>query len=403
MRRGAWHQCGDRSQRMATELLDEGAGVGVVISPRDVSPGIAAKCSESYRDLDAEVLIDPQFHVPDSQVGHLPEWEINEFRSSVASLNALGVADQDQLTKQLLLMNSSVGASAVIAPAVVYEAGRPEILDLNRALFRAGKRAAEELGIPVYATVVVGRSAASADGTFMEAISAGSSLAPDGWYFAMEFGAARVANNQAEALRGMRGMLALAATGQPVLQAFAGPMAILGVASGVTGVGVGYSQNLWQFSRARWEPAASGGGGDAPARLFSEALWGTMVYPDEFATLDPELAERLVSTSPFAPNVSGRAPHPPVARWAAGQHLAWMICEKADHILALDTVAERIPESEKVLEGAVGILGEIAAAGVTLKDGTGSYQRPWLNALLEAQEKCRSDYDYLAMLEEGER
>ena len=36
MRRGTWHQCGDRSQKMVIEQLKKGVGVGVIISPRDV-------------------------------------------------------------------------------------------------------------------------------------------------------------------------------------------------------------------------------------------------------------------------------------------------------------------------------------------------------------------------------
>ena len=76
--------------------------------------------------------------------------------------------------------------------------------------------------------------------------------------------------------------LTLACTGKPVLHAYAGPMGLLSFGFGATGVAIGHSQNLWKFTRDRWMPAASqGGGGDAPARFFSKALWGTIIYPDE--------------------------------------------------------------------------------------------------------------------------
>ena len=39
MRRGAWHQCGYNSQRLVIEQIQIGAGLGVIISSRDL--GIA--------------------------------------------------------------------------------------------------------------------------------------------------------------------------------------------------------------------------------------------------------------------------------------------------------------------------------------------------------------------------
>lgn len=63
-------------------------------------------------------------------------------------------------------------------------------------------------------------------------------------------------------------------------------MALLAMACGGTAAAVGHSQNLWQFTRTRWEPTGpGGGGGDAPPRYFSNALWGTIIYEDEWALL----------------------------------------------------------------------------------------------------------------------
>lgn len=58
MRRGSWHQCGDKSQKLVKEELQSGVGVGVIISPRDLSFPNAVGYSNEYRDLGAAVLID---------------------------------------------------------------------------------------------------------------------------------------------------------------------------------------------------------------------------------------------------------------------------------------------------------------------------------------------------------
>ena len=47
MKRGAWHQCGDRSQKLVVEQLTAGHGVGVILSPRDLSD-MAVKYAAQY-------------------------------------------------------------------------------------------------------------------------------------------------------------------------------------------------------------------------------------------------------------------------------------------------------------------------------------------------------------------
>ena len=59
MRRGAWHQCGDRSQKLVEEQLQQNAGVGVIISPRDLSRKNAITYAARYQALGAELLARP--------------------------------------------------------------------------------------------------------------------------------------------------------------------------------------------------------------------------------------------------------------------------------------------------------------------------------------------------------
>jgi len=288
MRRGAWHQFGDRSQRLALEQLQYGAGVGVIISPRDLSYGRATEYAQQYGDAGADILVDQQFHVPESAAGQLESYPIADKRTAVSSLNQVSDSVLAGLSADLSEINNAFRASAVLAPAVVYEAGRPDIVELNLKLFGASKAVAETLGIPCYATVFLGSSATAADLTAEVVVSAATALPADGWYFAFEFNAGRIPSSAAQVARYLRTGLLLAGTGLPVLHAYVGPLAPLALACGGTGTGIGHSQNLWQFTRARWTPAeGGGGGGDAPPRYFSKALWGTIIYEDEFALLSP--------------------------------------------------------------------------------------------------------------------
>ena len=56
MQRGAWHQFGDRSQRLVLEQLQAGVGVGAIISTRDLAMPNAADYAQRYRALGAHCL-----------------------------------------------------------------------------------------------------------------------------------------------------------------------------------------------------------------------------------------------------------------------------------------------------------------------------------------------------------
>src|SRR5437016_2772442 len=93
MRRGVWHQCGDRSQNLVEEQLQKGAGVGVIISPRDLSRDRAIEYASRYRALGAELLLDHQYYIPEFTNGRFETYPISRFRKGVSSLNK--ISDQD--------------------------------------------------------------------------------------------------------------------------------------------------------------------------------------------------------------------------------------------------------------------------------------------------------------------
>lgn len=94
MRIGAWHQFGWNSQKMIVEELENGAGSGVILSPRDLKQPQTEDYAQQYIDLGAEVLYDPQWHVPNftndqlvtyprilfgTLLGHLAKFQVQSF------------------------------------------------------------------------------------------------------------------------------------------------------------------------------------------------------------------------------------------------------------------------------------------------------------------------------------
>jgi hypothetical protein len=98
MKRGVWHQCGDRSQRLVKEQLEQGMGVGVVLSPRDLSRDNAISYAAEYRALGADVLLDHQFFVPDFTSSRCATYPISKFRQGVSALNK--ISDRDLVAFQ---------------------------------------------------------------------------------------------------------------------------------------------------------------------------------------------------------------------------------------------------------------------------------------------------------------
>ena len=398
MRRGAWHQFGDKSQKLALEQLKNGAGVGVVLSPRDLARKNAVKYSEKYRELNADVIIDQQFYIPHFLNNNLQSYPLSEFRAAVTTLHKIGDKDLSKLASSLEADSNELRASAVIAPAVTYEAGRPDIVDINAKLFDVARSVGNKLGIPVYATVALGRSVTSAQSTTSAMLSDVTGLEADGWYYAYEFESERIPSSKQDVYRCSSAGLMLACTGKPVMHAYAGPMSLLSLAFGAQAAAIGHSQNLWRFAPERWEPpAGQGGGGDAPPRFFSRKLWGTIIQPDEIIRLSTALrAEALTHTAfsdPIKANLAA-----PWSRWQANKHLVNIIVDTIASIASNATARSAAESAIAILEGAVDLHSRIQSTGMILGDSAASYQSAWLDSLKQLLSDNDSDLNYLEML-----
>ena len=399
MRRGVWHQFGDRSQRLALEQLENGNGVGVIMSPRDLSLERAREYAPQYAVYGAEVLLDPQFFLPEADVGLLPSWPTKDYRASVSALNALSDQEIGLLASVLESVNRDLNTSAVISPAVLYQAGRSDIQDLNARLFRAANMAADAIGVPVLGSAVLARSATSSLNTLEASLSAATSLPADGWYYAFEFNPARIPHDLDEVYRFCYGALKLACSGKPVLHGYVGPLGLLSLATGATGIGIGHSQNLWGFSPERWQPSSgTGGGGNAPPRYFSSELWGTLVYPDEFARIESDVLSQVVSQTQYSDQVSVNEPFLSWSRWDANKHLVASIGRTLTDLMQERSIRALISACRSRLQASIAVHSQISSAGIELADETARYQAAWDAALARVETENGDDLDLIELM-----
>lgn len=396
MRRGVWHQLGWNHQKLVTELLQNDAGVGVILSPRDLSYANAKTYVAQYRANNALIVNDPQWFIPGFDNKQLNGYPIADFRNSVTSLTRVSDSEMFRLKESLVKENRELGTDALIAPAVLYTAGRTDVIQLNRRLHQVACDAAAQLGIPCYGTAFLGQSITNSIQLIESTLSAITSLSCDGWYFGFEFPAERIPSSVEAVYRCLVAALLLAQTGKPVLHAYAGPMGILSFASGCVAVGAGPSQKQWRFCPERWEKSESSRrSGHTPARYFSGTLWGTIVFPDETALLPTTLLSQIYTESPFATS-------PPSATWPKGdekKHLIYTICKGIERVASHISPTACRHSAATLLSHAIQIHRSIRGNyGIELKDHSTSYQANWCAALIKLEQNHRDDFDFLDML-----
>lgn len=399
MKSGAWLQFGDRSQKMALEHLKEGFGVGCILSQRDLNFKLSKDYAPKYSALGAEVLWDSQFYMPGVNTKNSKTFPTDICRTALTTLRESDAAYYDQLSLKLEETNKSLNCSAVLAPAVIYESVNSDIVGVNSNLYNAAKRVGDTLGLPTIATVVLGNSCFVSEESVRGVLNEVTSLQPDGWYIAFEFDECRIPNNKQQIQTCFESILTFAMTGKPVLHAYAGPLGLLSMGFGAKAVGIGHAQNTWRFTKSRFVPSEnSGGNGKAPPRFFSEALWGTIVSPDEIELLPKDLQTKILVTNTFSNALSSSAQvsHAKWSRWDANKHFVAQIAKKVGEIAAEQTIENRLKLAMDVLKNAELMHNQIERNGILLKkESTNQYQTIWREVAAFVRTEQQEDFEWI--------
>lgn len=392
MRKGLWHQCGHQSQNIVSDQLAHKNGVGAIISVVNVSRRRAGEIASAYRNAGADILIDLQVYNPGFGNAKLDEYGLAAARQSTGALSALSPRDRKTLSREIRALNSEVGASAVLAPATIYQPERLDIVDINEQLFEAGKSAADALGLPVYATVVLGEGFLKAPDLAESALSRATALAADGWYFAIENNTDPLPRDEDFVWLFVNSILSLACTGLPVLGAFSGPAALLAISAGATGVGVGHWKNLWQFNSGRFEISDKNGGAAPAPRYFSSILWSTIVLPDETANLGDALWNKIKVDSPYAPRSASDG------LWTlrhSHNHLLSVLGQQIERRMRAPSLRSLARQSVSDLLEASRTHAQIEKKLGIVRDSSNLHQHVWAGALTRLLSQREGDFAFI--------
>lgn len=395
MKRGPWHQCGHQSQNVVADQLAQGNGAGVILSIVNVTKKRLVEIAADYRAAGADILLDLQLYNPGFSSEALKPYGLAEARQTTGALRNLTSAQLTSISRQIRSHNEEVGATAVLAPAIVYLPERMDIVSINEQLFEASASAAKSLGVPVYATLVLGNAFKSSPELADATLSRATNLPADGWYFSIENDREPVPADEDLVSLLLNSVLTLSCTNTPVMNAFAGPASLLSISVGATAVGIGHWKNLWQFDPGRFNVAEKSGGSTPAPRYFSSHLWSTLVLPDETANIGEALWSRIQSPSPFAPRSSSDG--------------SWSLRASHNHLLhVLGTQISERMEASTVSDIARQTIADLLQASRThsaieqrlgvLRDGLNLHQHVWAGAITRILAQREGDFAYLDLI-----
>ena len=306
----------------------------------------AEKWCEKYKDRDADILLDVQFYQPKFVNNFMESFGLEDFRKSVSALGALGDNLTGQLTRKLVELNKELRTSAVLAPAIIFEPDNQKIIAINEQLFAAARQAGNELGIPTHACIPLSSALRKSPSATTKILSAVTSFDADGWNLAIEYGGEnRIPIESDWAEHVISSALYLVATDLPVIQAFAGPSALLSLSAGANAAAVGHFKNFWNFSRSIFEVVDSEMRKPKAQRYFSAALWSTILAPDEIARLEDKTWNGIRSDSPFGPNYKTDA----IDERTAHNHLIHTLANEAPRIANDNSIRKNLVKAQNFL------------------------------------------------------
>lgn len=409
MIKGLWHQLGYGTENLVLALLQDNVGQGGILSPIDLDFRQSQGTALGFQQAGKGVLWDPQFYDPPLINARSAGYPTHQFRLPVEALSILDLAGQDGLTRALEMVNRSLRSSAVIAPAVIYEAGSPHLWGINQMLFRCAKKAGDHLGIPTLASIPIGSSVSVSEPETLNILGAATALPSDGWYILFEFDRDPVPVSSGRLARCASSCLSLAGTERPILFGFSGLMSLPVMAWGASAVGFGHAATLHQFKgrhfnlRTRLQQAADrrngkGGGGPESLRFFSSGLWTGLACPDETSPLAllEELFRKVMIPSPYSQTVMD---DPSTAEWSldeAHMHYAWHIHQQVEALLEIPALIDRANQVKTLIDGQIELWGEVQSRGIAIRQGFHlGYWTAWKDAIQNALRDQKADYDWL--------
>ncbi len=401
MRQGVWHQVGHNLHLRTLAVVKAGIGEGSILSSGDATYDSHKKTAKLLRSAGSQVLIDTQFHTPSLTNPRIETYPYNKYRLALTGQLRAGQPQLDSLAETLEEVNRELRTVAILAPSLIYEPSRPDIVDLNSELFSTAKLVGDSLGTPTIATVGIDSAVAASSIELDNILGHCTSLGADGFYLCYEFPSKLFRATVSDILTFSKTCLKLAACGVPLIHGYAGPLSLLSVGCGAQSVALSPFLSMWAFTKQRLEPSTGGGDGSQPRRFFSTTLWSRIAIPDDlFFVPQASVSGLLQIHSPFS-NVLANSDLS-VVKWTKGDseaHAVWAMGDVLNSLLALKNyrqIARQVIQGLQVAQEWHNHLRELNAHLKAQEETV--YHQTWISALTRLLAENSDDFDFLELL-----
>lgn len=404
---GAWHQLGSNTHDLAQALLQNNIGDGAILSPKDLDYRLARGSAQGFKNLGKGILWDPQFYDPEHRPKKSLTYPTFEARRSEEELIDLSERGRDALSKALEQINRDLHCSAVIAPALTYQAGSSKIRAVNRMLFTCAKKAGDAIGIPTLASVPFGNSTCFDDSEINAVLNAATALPADGWYVVFEFSGEHFPRKKPEVLRCATACLSLAAARPPLIFGYAGLLSLPVMAWGAAGAGICHQKTMWQFLTRRFqnedtdqaEARSKGGGGKKQIpHFFSDSLWQRLVYTAEVESvlqLPDTLHSKILAPTTYSPTLQADQPIPFWALQESHKHLLACWARAITDLANIPSLSQRSKEVTRKLDEQLALWEDITPYGFSFKSSfKAKHLSMWRDVSADLSDRRQIDFDW---------
>jgi len=302
---GFYHQLGNNDQIRCLNLLKEGRGAGVILSPRDIkNDNLFVDYTNKYKSTNTEVLIDPQLYTSDSAQLRLNDDEID---------NTAAWIDRevsDPLIRSSMQKQYNLLPSRYIIPSPFATSITDTWLNiLKNCVFEALQwRYDLKIQSEIYATLAISVNIITDKELRLKLLDSISGLSVDGFYLVTDI---PVRPSNPQMLVGLMDIIFhLKSNSFKILLGYTEPYAILNFPLGLDGFASSGLKNRRSFQPSQWKKTVTSGG-QAPKffNFWSPVLLDSIRFPDEAEELQRAgLWTQIYSLSPYAERLDNKSP-----------------------------------------------------------------------------------------------
>lgn len=231
------------------EYAQEEPDVGFILSPRALNKnteiGRIKKHANALKNKGAEVLFDPQFYEPRTNMSKILRFPyFNEDSEDYMTQDFLGTGAKTFAEKAIIYQERELGVSSYIIPGIYTNSLSEDWLELFDNMFYGGKNSGDSEKI-YYQTIALGKDAILSD-NFDDFIGQCALSSVDGYYIVLKK-PAYINDDLLYLYKVLDALISIKLSGKKIIMGYGNQQDIMFTGAGIDGFATGNYQNVRSF------------------------------------------------------------------------------------------------------------------------------------------------------------